>query len=274
MARDAVVRRRHPAAVIWVTLTVLATVVPILYLASVSLMGRDDLASGVLFSPNPQWGNWPSALIGTSLVRGIAASFGAAVAGTALTLAFALPGAWAIVRYRTGGRTLANLLMSPWLLPPIVAVVPLFFLLRVTGLLNSLIGLTLVYALVNVPVAIWLLEGFLRRIPGEIDEAAQLDGAGSFRVLVAIVTPLVGPALLSIGVIVAILNYNEFLLATFFIQDPDQQTLPVVLSLFYGDRIPHLGRIAAASLAGVVPIFLAALILQRRLLGGLAAAAH
>lgn len=259
----------------WVVLGALLVffVVPLLYLVSVSLMGRDETGQGVLVPAVPQWSNWVEVLAGSNLLRGIANSLVAAILGALLSLAFALPGAWAIVRFRTGGKTLASTLMSPWLLPPIVAVVPLFSLLRVLGLNNTLVGLTLVYAFVNVPVAIWLLEGFLRRVPVEIEEAARLDGAGSFRLLFQVVTPLVAPALVAIGIIVGVLNYNEFLLATFLTQSPDAQTLPVVLSLFYGERTPHFGKIAAASVIGVIPVFAAAVLLQRRLIGGLTAGA-
>lgn len=248
---------------------VLFFTVPLLYLVSVSLMGRDETGQGVLFPAAPQWSNWSDVLVGTDLLRGILNSLVAAIGGALLTLAAALPAAWSIVRYRTGGTTLGATLMSPWLLPPIVAVVPLFTLLRVLGLNNTLGGLTLVYALVNIPVAIWLLEGFIRRLPIEIEEAAGIDGAGPVRVLVAIVAPLLAPALIAVGIIVAVLNYNEFLLATFLTQSPDAQTLPVVLSLFYGDRTPHYGRIAAASVIGVLPVFAVAVFLQRWLVGGL-----
>jgi multiple sugar transport system permease protein len=89
------------------------------------------------------------------------------------------------------------------------------------------------------------------------------------RLLVTIVTPLVAPALVAIGIIVAVLNYNEFLLATFLTQSADAQTLPVLLSLFYGERTPHYGKIAAASVIGVIPLFAVAVLLQRWLIGGL-----
>ncbi|MEV7693122.1 carbohydrate ABC transporter permease [Microbacterium sp. NPDC089189] len=246
-------------------------VAPLLYLVSVSLMGRNETGQGVLVPAVPQWSNWAEVLTQSDLLHAIANSLVAAIGGAVLTLAIALPGAWAIVRFRTGGATLAGTLMSPWLLPPIVAVVPLFTLLRVLGLNNTLLGLTLVYALVNAPVAIWLLEGFLRKLPTEIEEAARIDGAGSFRILISIVAPLVAPALAAIGIIVGVLNYNEFLLATFLTQSPDAQTLPVVLSLFYGERTPHMGKIAAASVIGVIPVFTAAVFFQRWLVGGLTA---
>ena len=93
----------------------------------------------------------------------------------AITLVLALPAAWAIVRHRTGGRLLAGTFLAPWLLPPIVAIVPLFVLLRVLGLNNTLTGLTLLYAIMNVGLAVWLLEGFVRRLP------VELRGGGAAR---------------------------------------------------------------------------------------------
>ncbi|GAB3615889.1 carbohydrate ABC transporter permease [Okibacterium endophyticum] len=253
-----------------VVLLVLITVlVPILYLFAVSLMDRAEVTSGILFTTEPKWANWSEAITGSNLVSGVVNSFIAAFAGAALTLVFALPGAWAIVRYRTGGSTLAGTIMSPWLLPPIVAIVPLFVLLRTLGLNNTLVGLALVYAFVNIPVAVWLLEGFLRKLPVEIDEAAQLDGAGAFRMLWSVVLPLVAPGLVAVGIVVAILDYNEFVLASFLTQSPDAQTLPVVISLFLGERLTHLGKIAAASVIGIIPVFAAAVFLQRWLIGGL-----
>ena len=252
-----------------VTLALAATLIPLAYLLSVSLMGRDETVSGILFSTSPRFSNWAEAVQGTDLLRSIANSGTAALCGAALSLVFALPGAWAMVRRGTGGKTLAGVLTSPWLLPPIVAVIPLFTLLRVLGLNDTLLGLTLVYALLNLPVAVWLLEGFVRRLPGEVFEAAVIDGAGPWRQLSLIVLPLMAPALVAVGTIIAILNYNEFLLATFLTQSPDAQTAPVVLSLYYGDRTPHFGKIAAASAIVVAPVFAAATLLQRWMVDGL-----
>lgn len=265
-------RRQSPIASVVLLIALAVTLVPLLYLFSVSLMGRDETVSGVLWSADPQWENWGSVL-GTDIPRSILNSVLAAVGGAILSLAFAVPGAWAIVRHRAGGQTLTATLMSPWLLPPIVAVVPLLTLLRILELNNTLLGLTLVYALVNVPVAVWLLEGFIRRLPIEIEEAARIDGAGQWRMLWSVLVPLLLPSLVAIGIIVAILNYNEFLLATFLTQSVDSQTFPVALSLFYGDRTPHFGKIAAASFLGVIPVFAAAVFFQRWLVGGLSAGA-
>ena len=249
-------------------IALLGTILPLAYLFSVSLMGRDETVSGILWTTDPQWSNWGDVL-GTGIPASIGNSLLASLGGALLTMLIALPGAWAIARFRAGGRTLGATLMSPWLLPPIVAVVPLLTLLRVLGLNNTVLGLTLVYALANTPVAVWLLEGFVRRLPIEIEEAATLDGAGTFRTLVSVIAPLLLPSMIAVGIIVAILNYNEFLLATFLTQSADAQTFPVALSLFYGDRTPHFGKIAAASFIGVIPVFAAAVFFQRWLVGGL-----
>ncbi|MGK9147767.1 carbohydrate ABC transporter permease [Plantibacter flavus] len=262
-------RRSSPAATGFLVIALLGALVPIAYLVSVSLMSRGDVAAGILFPTDPQWSNWSTAFSQSNLPQGVANSLVTSILGAALTLVFALPASWAMVRYRTGGRTLAGTILSPWLLPPIVAVIPIFTLLRVLGLNNTLAGLTLVYALANTAVAVWLLEGFVRKLPVELDEAAQLDGAGSFRVLFSVVTPLLTPALVAVGVIVAVLNYNEFVLATFLTQGPQAQTVPVVLSLMLGERIQDFGKIAAASLIGVIPVFAAAVFLQRWLVAGL-----
>ncbi|KZC95406.1 MULTISPECIES: carbohydrate ABC transporter permease [Clavibacter] len=262
-------RRRSRGADLWLALSLAAALVPLAYLLSVSLMSQGQVSAGILVPTDPSWGNWAAALAGSGLPRGILNSLVTSLAASALTLLFALPAAWAMARHRTGGRALAGLVLSPWLLPPIVAIVPVFTLLRILHLNNTLTGLTLVYALANTAVAVWLLEGFVRRIPVELDEAAQLDGAGEWRVLASIVTPMLTPALVSVGVIVAVLDYDEFLFATFLTQGHTAQTFPVVLSLMLGERVQDFGKIAAASLIGVIPLFAAATVLQRRLVAGL-----
>lgn len=262
-----------PLAAAVVIAGVLLAAVPLAYLASVSLMSRNELTAGLLVSPDPRWSNWAEVLTRSHLVQAVLNSVVTATGGAVLTLALALPGAWAIVRHGAGGRALTATLMSPWLLPPVVAVVPLFALLRWAGLINSVGGLVLVYGLINVPVAVWLLRGFLRRIPVEVDEAAQLDGAGPVRVLAQIVLPLAAPSLAAVGLIVGLLNYSELLLASFLTQDAGAHTLPVLISLFLGERVADFGQIAAASVIGILPVVAIAVAFQRRLVDGLTAGA-
>jgi ABC-type glycerol-3-phosphate transport system permease component len=130
-------------------------------------------------------------------------------------------------------------------------------------------GLIFCYALLNVPVALWLLTGFMNRIPKEIDEAAALDGAGILMTLWKIIIPLISPGIVSTGIICAILNYDEFLFAFFFTSNPTR-TLPIGVALFQGERLINFGQMAVASLVGIIPIYLVSIIFRRWLVNGLA----
>lgn len=267
-------RRRSPLATAVIAAGLVGALLPLAYLLSISLMSRAEISAGELLPPSPAWGNWAAAWTLTGLPRAILNSTLAALGGAALALACALPASWLMLRYRTGGRALAATVLAPWLLPPIVAVIPLLGLLRVLGLTNTLPGLVLVYGLANTAVAVWLLRGFLARIPVEIEEAAALDGAGTLRILTLIILPLMRPGLLAVGVVLVVLNYHEFLFALFFTQGPDAQTVTVVLSLLFGDRMQDVGRLAAAALLAAAPLFLVAGVLQRGLLAGANAGAR
>ena len=121
----------------------------------------------------------------------------------------------------------------------------------------------------NVPVAIWLLDSFVRQVPKEIEEAAWVDGAGILGGLVRIVVPLIAPGIVAAGIICLILAYNEFLFALVFTFRPQTQTLPIGIALFQGDRLVNFGQMAAASLTGIVPVYIVALFFQRWLIKGL-----
>ncbi|WP_150460997.1 carbohydrate ABC transporter permease [Nesterenkonia ebinurensis] len=252
----------------WVLLSLVAALVPLLYLLSISFMTQGQIAAGILLPTEPAFRNWANAWH-SPIPQGVLNSLIAAAGGAILTLTFALPGAWTIARHRTGGKALSGLILSPWLLPPIVAIIPLLTLLRILGLTNTLEGLTLIYALINVPVAIWLLDGFIRRIPIEVEEAGRIDGANEWQLLTRVVVPMLIPALIAVGVIVAILNYNEFLFATFLTQSQDTQTVPVLLAGMLSERVQDFGRLAASSLMAVIPVFTIAVLLQRYLIEGL-----
>lgn len=150
---------------------------------------------------------------------------------------------------------------------------PLFYLLKFAGLINTVWGLALVYGFMNVPVALWLLAPFVSQVPAEIEEAARLDGASAFGIFRFVVLPLVSHGVAATYIIVIILAYNEFLLASVLTFNEDARTLTVGISLFQGERLQNFGQMAAASLAGVVPIYLIALIAQRWLVDGLTAGA-
>lgn len=258
---------------VWWTIVLVLTLIPILYLLLLSFTPKSLILSGEVLPERLTLDNWGAMWDRMDILRYAGNSIVAALLGCLISLAIAFFVAYAIARYRTGGGFLPMYVLAGFLAPPIVAVVPLFFLLRGIGLTNSPIGLALVYGLVNVAVATALLEPFIERIPLELEEAAQLDGVGPLRALMSVVLPLVTPGLVATGIILVILNYNELLFALATLQKNESQTLPVAISLFQGDRGVQFGQMAAASIAAMVPVYVGAVFMQRYLVGGLTSGA-
>jgi multiple sugar transport system permease protein len=250
-------------------LVLLFLLFPIANLAMVSLKSQATIAEAGFLPSELFWANWPDAFGSVALATYLRNSGIAAVLGAALTVLIAVPATHAIVRHKLGGAFLPSFILSTYVAPPIVALFPLFFLLKGIGLVNSLPGLVLVYGIMNLPVAFWLLSGFVRRLPVELEEAAVIDGAGYATLLWRVVIPLLLPGIVSTAIICLILAYNEFLLASFLTRSEATQTLPVGLSLYQGDRQLRYGQIAVASLVGMAPVYLLAVLFQRWLIRGL-----
>jgi multiple sugar transport system permease protein len=242
---------------------------PIVYLTLVSFTPQPEVLSGQIVPSRVAWENWPNAFKSVQVVLFLRNSILVAALSAFVTMAIAVPATYAMVRFRTGGSFLRSAVLSSYVAPPIVAVIPLFFLLKTTTLIDTLPGLALVHALANLPVAIWLLDSFVREIPVDLEEASWVDGSGRFGTLVRIVLPLLAPGLVAVAIICIILSYNEFLFALVMTYRPDTQTLPVGIALFQGDRLVQFGQMAAASLTGMIPIYLVALFFQRGLVRGL-----
>ncbi|MEN4478873.1 carbohydrate ABC transporter permease [Mycolicibacterium cosmeticum] len=251
---------------------ILVALLPIGYLVSLSLRPPGDVLNSSLLPTQWTAANFVSVFdtiaLGTMLQNSWVSALGAAV----LAVLIATPAAYFTAR-RFGGERLLTALLASYCAPPVVAIIPLFFLLRDFGLTNHVLGLVLVNGVANVPVAAWLLDGFVRRIPVEIDEAAVIDGltvAGAFR---RAVLPLLWPGIVAALLVVFFLSYNDFLFAVYLAVTKESQTLTVGLSLFQGDRNVQFGQQAAAGLLGILPVYVLALAAQRFLVGGLTAGA-
>ncbi|BCJ55709.1 sugar ABC transporter permease [Actinoplanes sp. NBRC 14428] len=186
----------------------------------------------------------------------------------------------ALTRFRFRFRTTVLVLFLIAQMVPIEALtIPLFFLVRDLGTtvpgvgLNTLGSLMLVHTAFTLPFAIWMLRGFVAAIPDELDEAAQLDGAGRFTILWRILFPLVAPGLAATSVFSFITAWNDFLFArTFIISATDRQTLPMALLVFFKPDQNDWGAIMAASSLMTVPVLIFFLLVRRRLVAGLGGA--
>jgi len=180
--------------------------------------------------------------------------------------------AYALARLRFRGRAaLLSFVLAVSMFPQISIVPPLYLVLRALGLIDTYPGLVLPYVTFALPLTIWLLLGFFRQLPPELEEAARVDGASRLRVLLEIVAPLSAPALATTAVLTFIYCWNEFLFALSFTLE--HKTVPVAIALLRGQyRVPW-GQVLAAAMVSTAPVAALVLLFQRRIVQGLTAGA-
>lgn len=257
-------------AAIWAVVAL--ALLPIAYLLSLAVRPAGDVLNSSLLPTEFTLDNFVKVFDTINLGTMLSNSWISAVGAALLAVVIAAPAAYFTARHVRGERLLTVLLAS-YCAPPIVAIIPLFFLLRNFGLTNTVWGLVLVNGIASVPVAAWLLDGFVRRIPIELDEAAVIDGLSVAAAFRKVILPLLFPGLVAAFLVAFFLSYNDFLFAVYLAVTKESQTLTVGLSLFQGDRNVQFGQQAAAGLLGVIPVYVLALAAQRYLVGGLTAGA-
>lgn len=194
------------------------------------------------------------------------------------TVAFALvvasAAAISLSRFRFRGRTtVLTALLVAQLFPAVLLVIPLSTMLRSGHLLNSRPGLVLVYVTFSTPFATYLLKGFLDGLPRELDEAATVDGCSPLQMVGHILVPLLRPGLTAAGTYIFIFSWNEFLYALTFTSSTAAQTIPVGLQLFIGDYQIRWDLLTAGGVIAAVPVLVGFMLVQKQLIGGLAAGA-
>jgi ABC-type glycerol-3-phosphate transport system permease component len=197
-----------------------------------------------------------------------------ASATTVVSILFGALCAYALARIRFRGKAPAlAFVLAVSMFPQISIVSPLYLLLRELHLLNTYTGLVLPYLTFAMPLAIWLLVGFFRQLPAELEEAGLMDGAGRLRTLWEIILPLSGPGLATTAILTFLYSWNEFLFALSFTLGPERYTVPVAITLFRGQYQVPWGQILAAAVVATAPVAAIVLVAQRRIIAGLTSGA-
>jgi len=182
--------------------------------------------------------------------------------------------AYALARLRFRGKVpLLGLVLAVSMFPQISVVSPLFLLLRSLRLIDTYPGLILPYLTFALPLTVWLLVGFFRQLPAELEEAAMVDGAGRLRAFREVIVPVAVPGLAATAILTFVYSWNEFLFALSFTLGPERQTVPVAIALFRGMYQVPWGQILAAAVVATLPVTLLVLAFQRRIVQGLTAGA-
>jgi ABC-type glycerol-3-phosphate transport system permease component len=195
-------------------------------------------------------------------------------ATTAICVALGALCAYALARLRFRWRApVLAFILAVTMFPQISIVSPLYLLLRELRLIHSYPGLVWPYLTFALPLTVWLLVGFFRQLPAELEEAAMVDGASRWRAFWEIVLPLSVPGLATTAILTFVYCWNEFLFALSFTLGPERQTVPVAIALFRGQyRLPW-GEVLAAAVVATAPVAALVLAFQRRIVQGLTAGA-
>lgn len=250
----------------------LVCLLPVLWFLSIGLRPRTEI-----ITPEPVywptfsldawhmiWRDWP-------MFNFLRNSVAAILGSVAIDLLLGIPAAYSLARYSYRGRDdIGFYILSTRMMAPAIVAIPIFFLFRTMGLLDSVWALMLIYAAINLSLVTWIIRSYMLDIPKEIEEAARTDGASDLRILVSIIVPMCMPGIVTASVIAAIFAINEFLFTLLIASTSKAYTLSVALANFTGgsDGVIY-NAIAMVSIIAFVPVFILTILIQSHLSRGL-----
>ncbi len=266
---------RAALILLWLVLAVFL-LFPLYYALVSSLRSGADIFQVSYWPSAPTLDNYRAVMTEQPFARNILNSVIVAASVVVLSLGLGTFAAFSLARVRFAGRKLLlYTILGVSMFPQVAVLSGLFEIVRLFGLYNNLLSLIFSYMIFTLPFTIWVLTAFMRELPVEIEEAAIMDGATPWVIVTRIFLPLMGPAMITTGLLAFIAAWNEFLFALSFTLTNDQRTVPVAIALITGASEYELpwGNIMAASAIVTVPLILLVLVFQRRLVAGLTAGA-
>lgn len=253
------------ALVVW-------TVAPFVVTLSVSLKDKTEVfADPSLIPANPSLDAYGDVLASESFTSSAWNSVIVGIGTTILTIVIAVPAAYAFARFRFRGRHLLLLFtLLPRLVPSIGMMIPIYRIAVATNMLDKRITLIIVYTAMLLPLGVWLLVGFFQAIPRDIEEAANVDGAGLWGRLRYIVGPLAAPAMITVGVLAFREAWNEFTLVLVLVNSPGKRTLPFELYKLQGvEGVADYPIEAAFTVLTIIPFILFYTFVEKHVVAGL-----
>jgi multiple sugar transport system permease protein len=257
-------------------LVVIYALIPVLWLASVSLKDPSTLSDGNFVPHKWSFDNYSKLFHTGAFTAALRNSIGIAAISTVIALVLAAMCAYALVRLDFPGKTLILAgALAIAMFPPISIVGSLFAIWRRVGLFDTWPGLIIPYMTFTLPLAIYTLSAFFREIPWDLEKAAQMDRATPWQAFTKVIVPLAAPGVFTAGILVFIFAWNDFLFATVLTSTNASRTVPATLAFFTGSSqfADPTGAICAAAVVVTIPIIIMVLIFQRRIVAGLTAGA-
>jgi ABC-type glycerol-3-phosphate transport system permease component len=210
------------------------------------------------------------AILGLDYVRFFFNSLVVAAGTTVLALLFGIGSSYAFSRLHFRGRKpLLIAIILTQLLPLAVLIIPIYRIAHSLALLNTYPGLMVAYLTFDLPVAIWLMRGFYVGIPRELEDAAQIDGANAFQAFRQVTLPLAVPGIMATAAYCFFMAWQDFMFALVFMTDNDKRTLPLGVLSYIGEHQTDWGKLMAASVLLMIPVFVIFALVQRQFVSGL-----
>ena len=246
--------------------------VPVIWFLSIGLRPRTEIITPTpIYIPTLSldawhmiWEDWPMA-------KYLRNSMLAILGSVLIDLVLAIPAAYSLARFKYKGRDdIGFYILSTRMMAPAIVAVPIFFLFRHFGLLDTLWALMLIYAAINLSFVTWIIRSYMLDIPKELEDAARTDGASDLRILWEIIIPAIRPGIITAAVIAMIFAINEFLFTLLIASTPDAYTMSVALANFTGgsDGVIY-NAIALVAFIAFLPVFLVVIAIQKHLSRGL-----
>lgn len=253
----------------------LQTIYPLFWVLSGSLKTKNEIITNVWGPPaGLEFGNyaeaWKMAGMGMRIVNSVSITAAALV----VLVAAATPCAYALARLRFRGRGVVTAaIVAAMFVPPQVMAIPLFMVARDLGLINNRLGVAVIYAASSLPLSVFILRSFFLTLPADLEDAARVDGASRFQVLLHIMLPLIRPGVALVLIFGFIEIWNDFFLAFLLLRKPELQTIPLGLVSFFQQYDSLWNLYFAALMITTLPVIIVFLLMQRQFIAGLTAGA-
>jgi multiple sugar transport system permease protein len=242
---------------------------PLYWLVSMSLKRQVDAVARVprfLFQPIAD--NYAQVLASGEVWGYFANSLIVATATTVVALLIGVPTAYVLARYRfRGNADYGFWILSTRMTPPVAMLIPFFVLYVRTGLMDTYVGLTVAHVAINLSIVVWLMKGFFEDLPGELEEAAFMDGATPFQAFRQVALPVALPGIAAVAILCFLFSWNEFLFT--LVLSEDIRTVPVGLYTFVGYQQVRWGELSASSVLMLAPVLAFVFVFQKQLVRGL-----
>lgn len=262
--------------IVFLSLLVITQLYPLLWLVLYSFKTNEEILSGSFFSfpHSPQWINFTSALAGGRYFRFLWNSFFVTSVTMICVIIFSSLTAFAISRFRWRyGQVLLLMFLVGMMIPMQATLLPLMLIFKNMHILNTHLSLILPYIAFQTPIAVFILHGFMKTIPAEIEESAIMDGANVFRVYWNIILPVSVPPVVTVCILTFINIWNEYILAATFISSEKLKTLPFGVNSFVSQYSVNYGAIGAFLVLGALPVILIYFLLADKITEGMVAGA-